>query len=404
MAKPPPDGQPSPPAGRARQRRQNGKPGGKPMRASPARAGDDGAASSRPARHDLGTLPEPAVAMAWEMLYEAIRASPEFLPAATAPFAVVILEVPDPSWGEEIALAWRGLTEIGAPGVANAADQPFTKIDEDDEEEGQTLPGWRAEPVRIQAFKSDAQSLKGQLDAFRTGLRRGQPVHAVTSDAAGFLHPDILAAADARLTVSRPTALQLLAMVRKRFGRAGGKLPIPSEAAMGLLQPTDFLIASRREQSPGGFIRKLEQLALARQRPRAPGLETLHGLGEAGAWGRRMAADLRAYAQKHLPWEEMLRGLVLVGPPSPWDIEVRKRVTALLDEGMAAARCLVRRLRPAVLDITEALLERGRLDTSDAEEIVDPHVRQLRAIGPAHHLRPTPDGSAAAPAGGSSWA
>lgn len=46
-----------------------------------------------------------------------------------------------------------------------------------------------------------------------------------------------------------------------------------------------------------------------------PGLEDMHGLGEAGDWGRALVADLAEYGEGRLPWADMDRGALLVGPP-----------------------------------------------------------------------------------------
>ncbi|MDB5376496.1 MAG: hypothetical protein JWR00_942, partial [Rubritepida sp.] len=164
MTNPPHDGPPPSRAGRAIRRRQDGKSARKSASTSAAPSGDDVAAGSRPARPDLSITFGPAVALAWEMLDEAMRASPEFLPAATAPGAVVILDVPDGAWGEEIAIAWRRLTDGAAPEVTNAKERRVTEVF-GEEDEGKTSPGRKSDPVEIQAFKTDAPTRREQLGA-----------------------------------------------------------------------------------------------------------------------------------------------------------------------------------------------------------------------------------------------
>ncbi|QDG77706.1 AAA family ATPase [Labrenzia sp. PHM005] len=44
-------------------------------------------------------------------------------------------------------------------------------------------------------------------------------------------------------------------------------------------------------------------------------LETLAGLGEAGAWGRELAVDLKEWQAGKLPWSDVNRGVLVVGPP-----------------------------------------------------------------------------------------
>ncbi|MBO0343904.1 AAA family ATPase [Roseibium sp. CAU 1637] len=44
-------------------------------------------------------------------------------------------------------------------------------------------------------------------------------------------------------------------------------------------------------------------------------LESLAGLGEAGDWGRELAADLKDWSAGELPWSEVNRGVLVAGPP-----------------------------------------------------------------------------------------
>ncbi|MCB1546509.1 MAG: AAA family ATPase [Hyphomicrobiaceae bacterium] len=44
-------------------------------------------------------------------------------------------------------------------------------------------------------------------------------------------------------------------------------------------------------------------------------LDQLHGLGKAGEWGQALCKDLAAYRDGTLPWRDVDRGVLLVGPP-----------------------------------------------------------------------------------------
>lgn len=44
-------------------------------------------------------------------------------------------------------------------------------------------------------------------------------------------------------------------------------------------------------------------------------LSEMTGFGEAGVWGMRLAADLRAFAQGELPWADVDKGILLSSPP-----------------------------------------------------------------------------------------
>ena len=48
---------------------------------------------------------------------------------------------------------------------------------------------------------------------------------------------------------------------------------------------------------------------------RAPGFESLHGLPEAVAWGKRLAGDLSDYRDGAIPWEDVDGGVLVSGPP-----------------------------------------------------------------------------------------
>ncbi|TPN39338.1 AAA family ATPase [Mesorhizobium sp. B2-3-3] len=46
-----------------------------------------------------------------------------------------------------------------------------------------------------------------------------------------------------------------------------------------------------------------------------PTLDDLHGLGEAGDWGRELAVDLADWRAGRIPWSDVERGILLSGPP-----------------------------------------------------------------------------------------
>ena len=46
-----------------------------------------------------------------------------------------------------------------------------------------------------------------------------------------------------------------------------------------------------------------------------PALDDLHGLGEAGEWGRELAKDLADWRVGKIGWQDVDRGILLSGPP-----------------------------------------------------------------------------------------
>jgi cell division protease FtsH len=257
----------------------------------------------------------PAVTLAWLMLEAATDASPGFLPAARAPGAVVIVEVSDALWGEEVAAAWRLMTEKASRNPDNPPNQPIPTAEAPEVMEALSGAGRGRHPLEILALKKEGKSEKPALNEFRAPLRWGRAIHVITADAASLLPAEVVASADARLVIPRPSTEQLAAMVRKLFDGFDGELPALPEALMASLQPSDLILAMRPAQSADSYLERLERIMRARQRPEPPGLETLVGLGEADAWGRQVAADLCAYRTGLLPWRDIDRGAVLVGPP-----------------------------------------------------------------------------------------
>ena len=46
-----------------------------------------------------------------------------------------------------------------------------------------------------------------------------------------------------------------------------------------------------------------------------PTLDDLHGIGEAGEWGRELATDLADWKSGQIGWADVDRGILLSGPP-----------------------------------------------------------------------------------------
>lgn len=250
----------------------------------------------------------PAVRLARVMLEDAIAASPAFMAAVSRPGSVVIIEVPDALWGDEIADAWRLIDPI----TISLLEQHLasTEAQRSKDVRGSSRSPF---PLLIVALE-DKRTFVHHEDKLRPAIEAGRGVHAIASDPS-LLPVELVASADARLAVPLPNAAQLIRMVRGLFRESDGKLSVPSGIRLASMQPDDLAIAMRPQQSAENYLEKLERVLRARERPEPPGLDALVGLGAAEIWGRQAAADMRAYAAGRLPWSELDRGAVLVGPP-----------------------------------------------------------------------------------------
>ncbi|WP_181170371.1 MULTISPECIES: AAA family ATPase [unclassified Mesorhizobium] len=81
--------------------------------------------------------------------------------------------------------------------------------------------------------------------------------------------------------------------------------------------PLPIIVATLRRGRPVTAAIKLMEEATA---PRAkdlsaPTLADLHGLGEAGEWGRELATDLADWRAGRISWADVDRGILLSGPP-----------------------------------------------------------------------------------------
>lgn len=81
--------------------------------------------------------------------------------------------------------------------------------------------------------------------------------------------------------------------------------------------PLPIVVAALRRGRPVAAAIKLMKEATA-PKPKdlsAPTLADLHGLGEAGEWGRELATDLADWQAGRISWADVDRGILLSGPP-----------------------------------------------------------------------------------------
>lgn len=81
--------------------------------------------------------------------------------------------------------------------------------------------------------------------------------------------------------------------------------------------PLPIVVSTLRRGRPVTTAIKMMRKAIA-PKPRdlsGPTLDDLHGLGEAGAWGRELATDLADWKAGKIGWADVDRGILLSGPP-----------------------------------------------------------------------------------------
>ncbi|TCQ24868.1 AAA family ATPase [Rhizobium sp. PP-CC-3G-465] len=124
---------------------------------------------------------------------------------------------------------------------------------------------------------------------------------------------------DIETTIARPRASQVAAMF-KRFRHPGSKSDIETilSADWKMLR-----VAFRSSRPVAAGLRRLR----ANPRGAAPGLhmpklassgatlDELHGLGDAAAWGKGLARDLRDLKAGRIAWEDVDSGVLVSGPP-----------------------------------------------------------------------------------------
>lgn len=81
--------------------------------------------------------------------------------------------------------------------------------------------------------------------------------------------------------------------------------------------PLPIIVSTLRRGRPVTTAIKMMKKAVA-PKPRdlsGPTLDDLHGLGEAGAWGRELATDLADWKAGKIVWADVDRGILISGPP-----------------------------------------------------------------------------------------
>ena len=95
-----------------------------------------------------------------------------------------------------------------------------------------------------------------------------------------------------------------------------------ADAALAATASLDVIAGTFRKGRPLGVAMTILRNAMAfdsqparDSSPANPTLDDLHGLGEAGTWGRELAIDLEDWRSGRIPWSDVERGILLSGVP-----------------------------------------------------------------------------------------
>jgi AAA+ superfamily predicted ATPase len=170
---------------------------------------------------------------------------------------------------------------------------------------------WRKKGRSGSASIYDEDDLIGMLGARTSTLVLASDVESFT--------PRVRAALDDVVEIGLLEGDRLRRAVRAVVGTAPGRLQLETLLDLGFARLGSVF---RKGRPVSDAVRRARILldaerkpGVVKQDPTAPSLDDLHGLGEAGDWGRDLAADLADYRAGRIGWSEIDRGILLYGPP-----------------------------------------------------------------------------------------
>ncbi len=282
------------------------------MRQAVAEEGDDLAEllvsdteGHRAEERDEKIAKQPAVVAARALLRLAVGAT--FHGRADRPQALLVL-LSDRAWAEPVAEAWR----IHFKGGRRA------------ERAGRALPG-SADPHDWFCLAQSRPLLSSRSPSLDIGeveqaLAAGGELLILAWDAPA-LPPVVRAAMDRVVELPPMSAAVLRHVAGAMHGTGEGRARVGDEAA-ALITPSALRLAARRAGSAAEYAERAARIAEAAaagpktgRGPGPRGFARVPGLGPALDWGRALVADLAEFRSGRLPWADVDRGAVLVGPP-----------------------------------------------------------------------------------------
>lgn len=258
-------------------------------------------------------------AAAWALLDRGLAASPQIADALDKGGCLIIVEVPGLDWVRPV----RETLKLYLSSPTEMDDAQFTAMLEtlalaDDEETPlPEVPECLSPPEWVWFSGSDEKDkhwAPHDIDSMTTALGNGKGVIVLTA------RPDSMPAsvrhaADHHLTL--PT-LDGAAMTVAAHVLTGHHPTITIDDRLcGYLNPDILRMSQRPGEDGDAWIRRLRSYVnLASQAIPydGPKLTDLHGMDDAKKWGLNLVEDLKEYMAGRLPWQDVDRGCLLVGP------------------------------------------------------------------------------------------
>jgi cell division protease FtsH len=152
-------------------------------------------------------------------------------------------------------------------------------------------------------------------DRVAAALHARAPIVGVAPDPKRHLPRDLQRAAEHNLTLGELDVSAVALVIEAVTGsRPTAEI---DRTLVRAIDVSDLTLAVRADREADECIRQLEKLVATKSvfDHRGPSLEELAGYGEAQSWGLNLAADLREYRAGRLDWENIEKGLLLVGEP-----------------------------------------------------------------------------------------
>jgi hypothetical protein len=242
---------------------------------------------------------DPAALVARSLL-RSVMSDPAVNAAVSAPGAVIVVQVSDPSWVDPVLEQWN---LIVCPDV-----EPLNG----DVESRRSARKWLV--FSRNGTEKGIDRTRGN-EAVQDALWHGVAVTGISQSPDRLLPSDLIAAADCRIVIPpvTPSAVRFLVRALTRRICVG---PVTPEFAASLT-PAILRLARRPHQTGREYLARMAAIASKLKDELRPGprLEDLEGMPGAKDWGLRLLRDLADFRRGLIKWSDMDRGLLLYGQP-----------------------------------------------------------------------------------------